>query len=765
MLNKVSGSVKSGLGTPDTYAHVRAESPFIDDLPEPAGLLHAAVLTSPVAHGEIRSLDVSAARQSPGVAGVFTADDIPGENQIGGIIQDEELLAKSSLHYVGQPIAFIVADTVRQAREALRQVILDVDELPAVFDAREAAARGDLIAPSRSLACGDVEQAWQSCAVIVEGCAESGAQEHVYLETQATLAIPQARERLLLYSGTQSPAAVQRTVASVLACNMNDIEVEVQRIGGAFGGKEDQGTPWAVMAALGAWLLNRPVKIILRRDEDMAMTGKRHPYSSDYRLGLDGDGKFVAFEVTYYQNSGAAADLSTAIMERTLFHATNSYYIPNVRATGMCCRTNLPPFTAFRGFGGPQAMFVMETAVAAAAQKLGRPAHELQRINLLNSGDELPYGMRLEHSNAIRSFDEVCHKFNFDDRLAAIKTFNAGSRYIKRGIALMPICFGISFTNTGLNQAGALVHIYSDGSISVNTGVVEMGQGVLTKIRRIVATALGVPESAVRMESTNTTRVANMSPTAASTATDLNGMAAQMACRILISRLKNVAAGMLSQPDISAIKISDGVFMDSTTKHQIGWCEVVESAYWQRVDLSAHAFYATPDINYDKSIEKGSPFAYHVFGTAMIIAEVDVLRGTALIKSVKVVHDAGKSLDLLVDRGQAEGGIVQGIGWVTLEDICYDDRGRLLSNSLATYKVPDIHFVPHDIEVLFLEDSLNPHAVMQTKGIGEPPFMYGIGAFFAIRDAMRAECELPTAKIAAPLTNEHILMLLDNSAV
>ncbi len=748
---------------PDTLAHVRAESPFVDDLPEPAGLLHGAVLASSVARGEIVRLDTAPALAMPGVAGVFTAADIPGENQIGNILQDEPLLAEGEVHHVGQPVALVVAGTPEQARAARNAIVLEIEEKEAIFDPRSAAERGDLIAPARSISCGSVDEAWARCSIIVEGRADSGGQEHLYLETQACLAVPEARGRLHLFPGTQSPSGVQRITARVLGLPMHDIEVEVQRLGGAFGGKEDQATPWAALAALAAVKLARPVKVVLRRGEDMRMTGKRHPYSTDFRLGLDETGRFLAFEATYYQSSGAAADLSTAIMQRTLFHATNSYFIPHVRVTGLCCRTNLPPFTAFRGFGGPQAMFVMESAIAAAAEKLGRPAWELQEINLLREDNQLPYGMRVRRSNAVRSFRQAKERFGLERRAAEIERFNASSPLLKRGLAVMPICFGISFTNASLNQAGALVHIYTDGSVSVSTAAVEMGQGVTTKIRRITATALGISESRIRLESTSTSRVANMSPTAASTATDLNGMAALMACRMLTGRLKAVAAELLSAA-ADDLQLHEERVLLSGEETGLDWNTLVAATWRRRVDLSAHALYATPNLHYDPDEGKGKPFAYHVFGTAIIEARVDTLRGTASIESVQVVHDAGRSLDLLVDRGQAEGAIVQGIGWMTLEELVYSEDGHLLSDSLATYKIPDLHFAPRQMEVIFLEDADNPEAVMHTKGIGEPPFMYGIGAFFAIRNAIRAARPLPARLFFAPLTNERILAMLEGEA-
>lgn len=746
--------------SPDAVAHVRARSPFVDDLPEPEGTLHGAVLPSPVAHGRILRLDTAPALAMPGVAAVLTAADVPGENQIGGIVQDEALLARGEVHYVGQPVALVVATTPRQARAARDVIALEIEELEAVFDPRRAAERGKLIAPARTIACGDVDEAWTRCATIVEGRVDSGAQEHLYLETQACLAVPEARGRLHLFPATQSPSGVQRITARVVGLQMHDIEVEVQRLGGAFGGKEDQATPWAVMAALAAHRLARPVKIVLGRGEDMRMTGKRHPYSTDFRLGLDGEGRFLAFEATYYQNSGAAADLSTAILQRTLFHATNAYFVPNVRVTGFCCRTNLPPFTAFRGFGGPQAMFVMESAIAAAAERLGRPALDLQELNLLRENDPLPYGMRVRRANARRSFAEVVDRFGLGRRLGEIEEYNAASPLLKRGLALMPVCFGISFTNASLNQAGALVHIYTDGSVSISTAAVEMGQGVATKIRRIVAGALGISERRIRVESTSTSRVANMSPTAASTATDLNGMAALLACRMLAARLRTSAAEFL---DVRAedLELRGERVLLSGEATGLSWNELVATTWKRRVDLTAHAFYSTPNLYFDPEEGRGRPFAYHVFGTAMVEATVDLLRGTATVDAVHVIHDAGRSLDPLVDRGQAEGGIVQGLGWMTMEELVYADDGRLLSDSLATYKIPDLHFTPTTLDVVFLEDAANPAAVLQTKAIGEPPFMYGIGAFFAIRNAIHAGRPPAVDRFVAPLTNERILGMLD----
>ena len=690
---------------------------------------------------------------------MLTACDIPGTNQIGGIFPDETLLAEEHVQFVGEPVALVVGETASLARHAADLVRFNVAEEPPVFDPRVAAKNGDFVAPPRTLALGDTNGAWGDCAVIVEGTAESGGQEHLYLETQASMAIPLERGRLRIYSSTQSPTAVQVAVARVLKVPMNHVEVEVQHLGGAFGGKEDQATPWACLAALAAAKLNRPVKLVLRRHDDMRLTGKRHPYSSDFKIGLDSEGKILAYEATYYQNSGAVADLSSAIMERSLFHATNSYYVPNVRITGMCCKTNLPPFTAFRGFGGPQAMFVMEAAIQQAADALGVDAFEIQSKNLLSENDRFPYGMPVERCHAQRSVAAARDTYSFEERRRAVGDYNKENHLTKRGISVMPICFGISFTKTMLNQAGALIHVYTDGSVAVSTGVIEMGQGVNTKIRSIVARTLGVPVERIIIENTNTTRVANTSPTAASSGADLNGMAAHLAGVELRERLKRVAARLL---DVEAtfLQIRDGVVCTEGGPTRLDWSSLVSEAYCARTNLTSQAYYATPDLHYDMEKEQGKPFAYHVFGCAITTVTVDVLRGTFDVDAVRIIHDAGTSLDPLIDRGQVDGALLQGIGWMTMEEVIYNDRGELVTSALATYKVPDLHATPATVAVHFLEDTENPHAVMQSKAIGEPPFMYGIGTYFAVMHALRQHRPDKNAVFSAPITHEKVLRFL-----
>ncbi|UCH98596.1 MAG: molybdopterin-dependent oxidoreductase [Candidatus Aminicenantes bacterium] len=740
--------------------HTKGQSVFLDDMPLPEGVLYAAVFPSPAAHGKIKHLDVEKAKESKGVIDILTYKDIPGENQIGGIIQDEHLLAEDEVRFIGEPLAIVIAESKALARQAFKKIAIKIDPLPVIIDPREAYAKGKLIHPPRTFALGDVDKAWDQCDVVVEGRVDSGGQEHFYMEPQAAMAVPLENKGIKIWSSTQSPTGVQRIAARVLGLAMHKVEVDVRRLGGAFGGKEDQATPWACMAALAAYNLKKPVKLVLNRREDMIMTGKRHPYSSDFKMGLKKDGTIIAYQVMFYQNSGAAADLSTAILERTLFHTTNSYYIPNVKATAACCYTNLPPFTAFRGFGGPQAMFVIESAVQKAAEKLNTRASIIQEKNLLKEKDTFPYGMQVENCRAGRCWKEANERFNFEKIHKNAETFNAAHKLKKKGVAVMPVCFGISFTNTSLNQAGALVHVYTDASVSVSTGAVEMGQGVNMKILRVAAHTFSIAPERIKIETTNTTRVANTSPTAASTGADMNGKATEFACQSIRERLKKVAAEWLDHPDPNDIEIKDEIFYLNRKKTGLTWEKVVNHAYWKRINLSAQGFYATPGIYFDRVTEKGKPFAYHVFGTSSFEVTLDCLRGTYDIDAVHIVHDGGKSLDLPIDRGQAEGGVIQGIGWMTMEELVHDKGGRLLTDNTSTYKIPDIKSTPKILQVHFLEDANNPKAVMNSKAIGEPPFMYGIGAYFAILDAMKAFRPGKELFFNSPLTPEKVLGFL-----
>lgn len=744
----------------DSIQHVRGESLFVDDITPPEGLLYAAILTSPEAHGKIKNIDFIDAEKLEGVKKIFSAKDIPGENQIGGIILDEPLFAEDKVDFIGQPIAIIVSENQLTAKEAVKKIKVEIEKFPAIFDAREAFSKNELISPPRTFTLGNIESAWQKCDVIVEDRVDSGGQEHLYLETQGAISFPTEGGGIKIISSTQAPTAVQRTAARVLGLPMHKVEVDVTRLGGGFGGKEDQATAYAVMSALAAFKLKKPVKLILSRQEDIRITGKRHPYSSDFKIGLSADGKILAYEVTFYQSAGAAADLSPAILERTLCHCTNSYFIPNVKATGISCKTNLPPNTAFRGFGGPQGMFVLESAIYRAAEKMGIDPSVIQEKNLLNEGNEFPYGQKVKNCNIQRCWNQAKEQFGFNDIKNRINEFNRVNKLYKKGTALMPISFGISFTSTFLNQASALVHVYSDGSISVSTAAIEMGQGVNEKMRNIAATIFSVSNSRIKINTTNTSRNANTSPTAASSGADMNGKATEIACNNILERLVEVAKKELNLGNTAVIKLKNEKVFVNGIESVLSWEKLVWTAYFNRINLSSHAHYSTPEIYFDKTINKGKPFAYHVFGTAIIETTLDCIRGTYEIDSVKVVHDFGKSLNAEIDRGQAEGAIVQGIGWITMEELLYNDDGKLLTDTLSTYKVPDIFFAPKEIQVQFLEDAPNPFAVFNSKAIGEPPFMYGIGSYFSIMNAMKAFSKDKHFKFVAPLTNERVLMSL-----
>ncbi|HMJ45714.1 MAG TPA: molybdopterin cofactor-binding domain-containing protein, partial [Ferruginibacter sp.] len=513
----------------DSYTHTRGESIYLDDIPLVNGTLFGAVYGSPVAHGKIISLDLEEASAMPGVVRIFTWKDIPGENQIGGIVPDEPLLAEDEVHFNGMPIALVVATSTESAYAAVKKIKVVIDPLPIVTDPRIAKENGALIIPPRTFSIGNSKDTFANCSHVFEGIAETNGQEHLYIETQGAYALPAENNAIRVYSSTQGPTAVQRHMAAVLNIPMHRLEIDVARLGGGFGGKEDQATSWAIFCALATYHLKKPVKYCLHRMEDMRMTGKRNPYSSDFKIGLDEDLKIIAYEAAFYQNAGAAADLSPAVMERTLFHCTNSYFIPNVTATAYCCRTNLPPNTAFRGFGGPQGMFVIEAAIALAAEKLGIPASEIQQKNLLNNGDEFPYGQKAE-SEAGPCWQKSISLYDIDKIKNDIKAFNAVNTLFKKGYSFMPICFGISFTKILMNQARALVHVYMDGSVNISTGAVEMGQGVNTKMLQVAATIFSIDPSRIKVNSTNTYRIANTSPTAASAAADLNGKAVQIAC-------------------------------------------------------------------------------------------------------------------------------------------------------------------------------------------------------------------------------------------
>ncbi len=743
----------------DSYTHLRGESLFVDDIITRQDTLYGLVFDSPKAHGKIISVNYAKAEAIDGVIKIFTYKDIKGKNQIGGIIADEPLWAENEVHFQGQPIAFIVAESEAIAKEARKLIDIEIEDLPVITTAKEAKEKDSFISAPRSFSLGNTAKTFENCNYVFSGNVFSNGQEHLYLETQGAYAVPMENGNIKVISSTQGPTSVQKMVAQVLGVAMHKIEVDVTRLGGGFGGKEDQATPWTVMAAVAVQHLKKPVKFILNRHDDLRMTGKRHPYDSTFKIGLDEDLNILAYDVEFLQNSGAAADLSPAIAERTLFHATNSYYIPNVSSIVHSCKTNLPPNTAFRGFGGPQGMFVIESAIAKVAHELGIDKRIIQERNLISENDVFSYGQIATQVEMDATWTTAMETFELEKAENRIEKFNKEHTLFKKGISLMPITFGISFTNTPMNHARALVHIYQDGSVGVSTGAVEMGQSVNTKMLQIAYKTLGVSSKKVKLETTNTTRVANTSPTAASATADLNGKAVLKACKALKERLIEVASKQLKVSK-KEIKFKKNKVLVQGELTKLTWKKVVRQAMLERVALTENAHYATPKVHFDKTKEKGHPFAYHVYGTAITEVTVDCLRGTYEIDSVKIVHDFGKSMNLGIDIGQVEGALAQGIGWMTMEEIAFDKNGRLLSNSLSTYKVPDVFSVAKKVEIIPLETEGHQLAIKKSKAVGEPPLMYGIGTYFAIQQAVKAFNPKHQLKFNSPFTPEKVLMSL-----
>lgn len=740
----------------DMLMHVRGASRFVDDIPVPDAL-HAVLFTSPVARGRIRSLNIEKAAAAPDVAAVYTHKDVPGLNQVGHVFKDQPLLAVDSLEYIGQPIALVVARSKRAAKKAAALIEADIETLEPVFAPREAAAKGFLHAKPRVMTAGDTEAAFARCANVFEGRLSSGPQEHFYFETQRALAVPGEHDTIKVYASAQSPGAFHHHLAEVLGIPMHKVELDIRRLGGAFGGKESTAV-WIVAPAMAAFLLKRPVKLTLERNDDIATTGKRHAYEYDYKLGLDADGNILAYEITLFQHAGACVDISLAVLGRSFLHVCGSYRIPNVKATAVSCRTNIPPNNAFRGFGVPQGTYAIETALTLAAQKLGIAPEVLKRKNLIINRDRLPYGVEMEGVNASRCWETLDKSVNLAKRREAVEQYNKTHTDTKKGLAVVPVCFGISFAQTALNQASSLVNIYVDGSVAVSTGAVEMGQGVNAKLRIVAARTLGVPLERVRVDTTNTSRIPNASPTSASTGADLNGMATKYACERLRARLLEFAARQLNQPDVSALDIRDGEVYVSGKPAELSWNKLAKDAQWARVDLGEHAFYATPNLHYDMTTEKGRPFAYYSYATSITEVLLDCVRGTYDIESIDLVQDVGESLSPAIDVGQIEGAVIQGMGWATLEQIRYGADGRVLTGVNA-YKVPDIKFCPKRFNIRLLSDASNPYAVCNTKAIGEPPFVHGLGAYLAVADALNAA--RPGRQIPSlPLTPEKAFMHL-----
>ncbi len=736
--------------------HVTGEAVYIDDIAPPPGLLVGRVCYSPHARARILSIGLEAARALPGVHAVLCHRDIPGENQMGPVIHDELCLAQGEVQCVGQAVVLIAAGDDETARRAEGLLSIEYEVLEPVLDIETAIRKNSLLGPERTMRRGEPETALRSASHLIRGELRTGAQEHWYLESQACLCIPGEGREITAFSSTQHPSETQAIIAEVLGLPVHDVVVEVRRLGGAFGGKETQANHVAAWASLLCAATRRPVKIRLFRDDDMIMTGKRHRFLIRYEAGFDDNGLLLGVKFELNSDGGIASDLSFAIIERAMLHADNAYYVPHMSVVARVWRTNLPSNTAMRGFGGPQAMAAMETVIDRIARELGVDAVEIRKRNFYGTVDRnvTHYGQTVENNRLHALYNRLFISSEYEARRMAVETFNATHEFVKRGLALTPVKFGISFTTTFLNKAGALVHIYRDGSILVNHGGTEMGQGLHTKIRQIAAREFGVGIDAVRVSATNTTGVPNTSATAASSGTDLNGGAVRDATTTLKSRIASSLAGYFNADPFKSIlpasahnemtapgdiEFADGIIFDRKhTLRRISFASAMDLMILRQVSLSATGFYSVPGIDWDKEKGWGRPFNYYAFGVGATEVEVDMLSGSHTILRTDILYDAGDSLNPAIDIGQIEGGYVQGLGWCTTEEILWDGKGNLLTHSPDTYKIPAVRDAPADFRVALLEGHPNPNAILGSKAVAEPPFMLALSAWLAIKDAVSA---------------------------
>ena len=734
-------------------AHVTGRALYTDDLARRfPNLLHGWPVCAPHAHAAVTAIDVAPALEEPGVVHVLTAADVPGEGDSGSTRHDEPLFPTEVMFH-RQPVAWVLASTLEAAQRGARKVKVDYTPLPAILSIQQAIDENSFLTEPLRLVDGDISVLDRS-PVRIDGELAMGGQEHFYLETQASIAWLDETGAMSVHASTQHPTETQEIVARVLGLHAHQVTVECLRMGGAFGGKEVQANAWAAIAALGAWKTRRPVVVRLTRQLDMALTGKRHPFLARYSAGLSTDGSLQALRLALFSDGGWSLDLSEPIMWRALFHCDNAYRLPAVEATGRVCRTHKTSQTAFRGFGGPQGMLVIEEILALAARRLGLAPEVVRERNFYQPGHSTHYGQQVDAAERLGIiWNRLKTTSDFEPRRQAIAAFNAAHAHEKRGLAITPAKFGISFTATFFNQAGALVLVYRDGSVQVNQGGTEMGQGLYTKVQQIAAGALGVPLDRVRVMSTRTDKVPNTSATAASAGTDLNGAAVADACAQIRRRLIDVAA------DACGCTPSDVVFAEGCARGGgtlITFPELCEIAYKRRVPLFAHGFYRTPDIHFDQVTGRGRPFYYYAYGAAVSEVQVDGFTGAYRLLRTDIVQDVGDSISPLVDRGQTEGGFIQGVGWLTLEELIWDDEGRLATGSASTYKLPSWSEVPDVFNVEFLAGATQPGTIGGSKAVGEPPLMLAISVREALRDAVAAFGAEERVTFDSPATPERV---------
>src|SRR3989440_127063 len=735
--------------------HVAGSATFVDDIREPEGLLHIAVGGAPIASGQLLGLDLEAVRAAPGVVAALTAADIPGRNDVGPVLHDDPIFVETRIEFYGQVVFAVVAKTRGEARRAAKLAKFEVATGAHCVTIEDALAADSHVLPDYTFRRDDSAAALEESAYRVKGRLRIGGQEHFYLEGQVSLAIPGEDGDMLIHTSSQHPSEVQHLIAGMLKVPVGAVTIEVRRMGGAFGGKETQAAQWAAIAALGAGIIGNPCKIRLDRDDDMCLTGKRHDFLSDYEGGFDADGRIQALETVMASRCGYSADLSGAINDRAMFHADNAYYLPAATITTKRMKTNTVSNTAFRGFGGPQGMMVAERAIDEIAWALKLDPLDVRKRNLYRDGRDItPYGMFVE-DNILPALIERCEATSdYRARRRKIAAFNAQNTALKRGIALNPVKFGISFTTTHLNQAGALVHVYQDGSIHLNHGGTEMGQGLYIKVAQVVAEEFGVDADRVKIIATSTAKVPNTSATAASSGSDINGWAARNAASTIKDRLVAFAAEAYEVVP-SQIEFRDNrVFIGNQS---VPFAELVRKAYLARVSLSSTGFYRTPKIHWDAATGKGRPFFYFAYGAACSEILVDVTTGEMKVQRVDILHDVGRSLNPAVDIGQIEGGFVQGMGWLTTEELVFHQDGRLLTHAPSTYKIPCASDVPEHFSIALWDGTNREDTIYRSKAVGEPPLMLAISVFAAIADAIHSLNPDKPVALDAPATPESIL--------
>ncbi|MFP2768639.1 xanthine dehydrogenase molybdopterin binding subunit [Oceanisphaera sp. KMM 10153] len=766
MMERVKQSLQTGVGKSvphDSAAmQVAGEAQYIDDRLEFPNQLHLYARLSERAHARITKLDVGPCYQFDGVTIAITAKDVPGELDIGPVLAGDPLLADGKVEYVGQPILAVAAKDLETARKAAMAAIVEYEDLPPVLSVEEALEKELFVTESHKQQRGDSAAGLKNAKHVIEGSLHIGGQEHFYLETQVSSVVPTEDGGMMVFTSSQNPTEVQKLVASVLDVPMHKVVIDMRRMGGGFGGKETQAAGPACMAAVVARLTGRPTKMRLPRVEDMMMTGKRHPFFNQYRIGFDDNGRIEASEIIVAGNCGYSPDLSSSIVDRAMFHSDNAYYLGEATVIGHRCKTNTASNTAYRGFGGPQGMMTIEHVMDEIASYLGKDPLEIRKINFYgkDSRNVTHYHQPVEHNIIHELVADLELSSEYASRREAIKAFNAQSPILKKGIAITPVKFGISFTATFLNQAGALVHIYTDGSIHLNHGGTEMGQGLNIKVAQIVAEEFQVDIDRIQITATNTDKVPNTSPTAASSGTDLNGKAAQNAAQTIKQRLIDWAAGHFQ------VSPEEVVFKNNfvRVRNQIlSFQEFVQLAYFNQISLSSTGFYRTPKIYYDHATGSGCPFYYFAYGAACAEVVVDTLTGEYKILRADILHDVGDSLNPAIDIGQVEGAFIQGVGWLTTEELVWNDTGKLMTNGPAGYKIPAVADMPIDFRTTLVENRKNPEdTVFHSKAVGEPPFMLGISVWCALKDAVASVSDYRKyPHMDSPATPERVLWAVE----